>query len=162
MLSIHQAATEDIPAIKKLLYENWMAAYLGTYTQDQLDKIIYEWHSPELLAKQINDPSIHFFVAKESEELIGLCNGELIENGYTVTIERLHVSCLHQRKGIGTILLAKTIDSFPKTKKVVIDVEKHNYNAIRFYSKLGFVQIGETTITMQGETMYQVVMEKQV
>jgi len=134
---IQNATVSDVRQIKKLLFETWSEVYKDVLTHEQLITVTSDWHSPDLLKKQIKDQKILFFVVKEGNKIVATCNtGEI--NTKEVEIQRLHVKPGYQRQGLGTTILDHVIESFPKHHKFRIEVEETNSRAVAFYKKYGF------------------------
>jgi ribosomal-protein-alanine N-acetyltransferase len=51
----------------------------------------------------------------------------------------------HRRKGVGTLLMERLLDYFRKrgVSKVRLEARESNWGARRFYSTLGFVEVGK-------------------
>jgi len=142
---IQNATVSDIEQIKKLLFETWSEVYKDVLTHEQLITVTSDWHSPDLLKKQIKDQKILFFVVKEGNKIVATCNtGEI--NTKEVEIQRLHVRPGYQRRGLGTTLLNHAIESFSKHNKFRIEVEETNRRAIVFYEKYGFKKTKNITL----------------
>lgn len=161
MIKIYKAKVEDVSEIKKLLYKTWVLTYLGLYTQEAIDKITSDWHSMKLLRKQILDQSILFLVAKDGNKIVGMCNtASYIDEGNRINIQRLYIDPKYQRQGIGTILINKVVEAFPKAHKIDLEVEKKNEKAISFYKKNDYKIVREKIFEVQNVKMPCFLMEK--
>ncbi len=76
-------------------------------------------------------------------EIVGYMDS-LVGNWGVGHILGIYVKPEHRRKGIGKMLMDKTLDEFMKSKchKVRVEVFANNQGAIRFYLSLNFVQEG--------------------
>ena len=161
MISLCKAKINEVSDIKKLLYITWVATYTGLFSQEAIDKITSEWHSIRLLKEQILDSNRLFLVAKEGGKIVGMCNTASFTNKENrINIQRLHIDPKYQRKGIGTTLINKVLEAFPKTNKIDLEVEKQNKRAISFYKKDGYKTVGEKVFEVQGVQMPCFIMEK--
>ncbi len=162
MITFQKAGSKDVRKIRNLLYQSWTRTYANIFSPEEIKSISSNWHSIELLAKQINDPSISFLIAKDKDKIIGMCNGSMSKDGSTLNIERLHVINDYQGKGIGSKLTSKIIGMFSKAVKVELEVEKNNQSAIGFYQKLGFKKVGNTSFEESGIKIPCFVMQKEL
>lgn len=160
MISISKAKPEEVLEIKKLLKETWMSTYAHIFSPESIELVTSEWHSPELLVQQINNPDNFFAVAKDENIIVGMCNASLLQEGKTVNVQRLHISPSYQRQGIGSKLMNEIVKAFPKASMVELEVEKQNYKAQAFYKKLGFKESGEKVFEVNGIKLPCLVMEK--
>lgn len=163
MIKIFKAKVEEVTEIKKLLYKTWISVYSGLYSQEAIDKITSEWHSIKLLKNQILDPKKLFLVAKDGNKIIGMCNtASVSDKENEINIQRLHIDPDYQRQGIGTSLINKIIDTFPKVSKIDLEVEKQNKQAISFYKKNGYKIVREKVFEVQNVQMPCFIMEKTI
>ncbi len=162
MIKIHKAKVEDVVSIKKLLHETWMSTYSDIYSPEAINTVTSQWHSIELLTKQIQDRLSFFGVAKDGNNIVGMCNASLIRENRVINIQRLHISTLYQRQGIGSLLVKGAINAFPKAIKVELEVEKQNHRAFMFYQKQGFQEVGEKIFEIKNIRIPCKVMEKKI
>ncbi len=159
MIKISEAKIEDAQTIKNLLRSTWNIIYADAFTPSDLEKIVSVWHSIDLLKQQINDPDVLFLVVRDEDKVVAMVNTNKLE-GENLNIQRLHILPEYQRQGIGSKLVKEVIDRYPSAKKLGLEVERGNKQAINFYHKLGFEEAGIKDFDMQGVKMYCMVMEK--
>lgn len=162
MISFQRARVKDVIKIKKILYETWKKTYADIYSPETIEMITSEWHSPELLSKQIENSNDYFGIAREEENIIAMCNARLTHDGTIINIQRLHVLPSHQRQGIGSKLIQEAIRAFPEAVGIDLEVERHNRLAYLFYRKHGFKEIGEKIFEVKGVRIPCIVMEKAI
>lgn len=162
MITLHKAKTENVFEIKKLLHETWICIYSEIYSPEAIEIITSEWHAPDLLSQQIQNPDVSFIIAKDEEKIVGMCNALLTHQGKKINIQRLHVSPPYQRQGIGSKLIKEALKEFPKASKVDLEVEGQNYRALAFYQKHGFRKVGEKVFEVKGIRMPCTIMEKTI
>lgn len=158
-MKIYRAKVEEVPEIKKVLSETWVDTYGRTYSQETIQKVTTEWHNPELLASQIQNPDFFFGIAKEDNHIVGLTTVRKLDEE-TIMMYRLYVHPDYQRHGIGTKLMEEAIKSFPGAKKLRIEVEEQNQKGISFYRKQGFKELGKKIEKVGNDTLPTVEMEK--
>lgn len=163
MIKIIKAKVEEVAEIKKLLYKTWISIYSGLYSQEAIDKITSDWHSIELLTKQILDPDRLFLVAKDGNKIIGMCNtATVIDKENKINIQRLHIDPEYQRQGIGANMISSITNAFPNATKIDLEVEKQNKQAISFYKKNGYKIVREKVFEVQNVQMPCFIMEKTI
>lgn len=81
-------------------------------------------------------------IALEKNEIIGFLICSLKEN--SIHIHRIAVIPEYQNKKVGSLLMETLIDNCNKLeiKKVTLKVKNNNYDAFKFYKKLGFKILG--------------------
>ncbi len=162
MIKIQKAKPSEALEIKKLLRKTWNQAYKDILTSEQIENVTSEWHSQELLVKQIEAPDILFLVVKDGDKIVALCNTDEIKVDNHVNIQRLHVLPGYQRQGIGAQLIEEIIKRFPKIKKIDLEVEQQNLQAIAFYKKQGFKNVGKKDYNVANVTISCLIMEKTI
>lgn len=141
---ISPAKQEDIPAIKDVQEQSWLATYINqefNITQDDIKLQFSEKNngSGKIVLKKIQDYLLDqntlTLVAKENNLLVGFCTikKHLDHN----QIVKLYILPTAQRKGIGTKLFKEATNWFDK-KDIKLTVVQYNQKAINFYKKLGF------------------------
>lgn len=80
------------------------------------------------------------FGVYENNKLLAICIAVVRKWNNTLWIEKIEVSDMHRRKGLGTLLMKKVIQHAGSKKLRLIALETQNTNqpAIRFYLNNGF------------------------
>ncbi|MEJ8571828.1 GNAT family N-acetyltransferase [Microbaculum marinum] len=141
---VRTAGARDLVAIRELLVETWHATYDGIYGADRVTAITDEWHSQAALEARLHRPSTEFIVADDGATLAGVAFAGASADGGQVTLHQLYVCPDRQGQGIGTMLLAEILDSYPDAKSIRLEVELDNAAAVAFYVARGFRQTGRT------------------
>ena len=162
MITIHKAKVEEVTEIKKLLFETWTSTYSKIYSLEAVNLVTSKWHSIKLLTKQIEDSSSCFIVAKDGNKIVGMCNAALTPEDGVINIQRLHVLPKYQRQGIGSKLINEATIAFQKIHKISLEVEKQNCNALAFYKRHGYKEVGEKVFKIENIKIPCIVMEKVV
>lgn len=162
MISYRKASEEDAQEIKDLLYSSWTNTYTDTFTQDEINKITSKWHAVEFLIGQMHSQDGFFLVAENANSIIGMCNGTYKEADWSLNINKIHVLPNFHGQGVGTEMMKQAIALYPELKKVTLEVEVKNVQAIGFYEKQGFKETGKTEFTVEGITIPCLIMEKSI
>ena len=150
---------KDIPEMEALLSYIWADTYASFLPDEVIQSVKGMWKDSTLLQKQIENPGTLFLVAEAENVLVGLSTVVSCEDG-TLAMVRLYVHPDHQRKGIGSALLDKSILSFPKAGKIHLEVIKKDVKAVNFYLKHGFLYIEKKKRDIEGTEVDLLVMEK--
>jgi len=160
MVSIERANIEDVPEIKRVLSETWIATYSPLLSQATINTVTSVWHSPNQLAVEIQNPHIFFGVAKIADGTIaGLTTvGQRTDD--TIMLSRLYVHPQYQRHGIGSKLLHAGIAAFPPARIILLEVEEHNQQAYAFYLRHGFRDMESKEDRVHSDVIKVIVMAK--
>lgn len=104
MIAVERAKSEDVDSIKRVLSETWIDTYANYLSRSTIEYVTTNWHDPNLLRSQIENPGGCFAVAKDDGRVIGLVT--VVSVGQNeLYLARLYVHPHYQRRGIGTDLL---------------------------------------------------------
>jgi ribosomal protein S18 acetylase RimI-like enzyme len=161
MVTINRAQVADVPGIKRLLAATWRDTYSSFLPEPSIAKVTAEWHSPEVLEREINRPSTFAGVARcSSSGVVGMITAH--SQGEFLIVARLYVLPEFQRRGIGAKLMEESYRAFPQTQQVRLNVEELNPKGRAFYRKLGFREVGTRSDDVAGTMLSSVVMERQI
>jgi ribosomal protein S18 acetylase RimI-like enzyme len=158
MAQIERAAVRDVQSIREVLRETWHDTYASLLPKSAIEAITSQWHAPELLAEQIQNPDIYFALAREGGFIAGVITAHKQEDA--LVVNRLYVRPQHQRRGIGQQLLDSSYRAFPTVERVRLTVEAENGKGIAFYAKQGFREIARASEEVAGVRLENVVMER--
>jgi ribosomal protein S18 acetylase RimI-like enzyme len=157
--TIHRANVEDIPAIKAVLAATWRDTYSSLLSEAALAKVANEWHSPQVLEAEIGRATAYSGVAKnDSNEVVAMITASSLDD--LLSIHRLYVLPSAQRQGIGSRLLKASLQAFPQTKRIRLEVEELNHKGRSFYLKQGFGDLHSQMDQIAGVALRSVTMEK--
>ncbi len=138
----------------ELLSELATATFINTYsdynTPENMEKYISTYFNTTLLQIELQHPNIHYFFAKQEDEIIGYLklneNEAQTETKFpeALEIERIYISPQKQGNGYGAVLLLKAIEVARNRKRshIWLGVWDQNEKAIGFYEKNGFYKDG--------------------
>ena len=101
------------------------------------------WSKPQW-ERELNDPKriCLGIIELETKKLLGLCSSWIVMDELHITFIAVHP--MHQRKGLGKLLLSDLIKcskSF-QTNRIHLEVKNNNEPAKAFYKSMGFKTIG--------------------
>lgn len=132
---IRKATRTDARQIAEIVVEDWKKAYRGIIDDDYLDSMsVEERYQIERQRYQI------YRVVVVGKEILGFTWNESVDDEASdCEIIALYVRYEKRKSGIGRILFQDSVDSFRALgkKKMIIWCLKENYQARRFYEKMG-------------------------
>lgn len=128
------ATSEDYPKIMEI----WESAVKATH--DFLSEADFKYFKEVIPRDYL--PNLEVYIISENEEITGF--GAVSEN----MLEMLFIHNNSRGKGFGKILFQSLKDKTDFTK---VDVNEQNPQAIGFYEKMGFKQIGRSEKDSSGK-----------
>lgn len=149
MIIIQKSTPRDVLGIQKVFYETWLATYpnkeIGVTKEDIKEKFKNRF-SQETIQKRTKEilnmtKEQLFLIAKNGDEVIGLCKAEKRESDNQLWA--IYVLPSFQRKGVGMMLWEELKKFFEEKNDIIVHVAAYNAQAINFYKKLGFIETGK-------------------
>lgn len=132
----------------KLLEDRNSQVYQDNVTKFGIpEEYVRKAFAEETLLKAVKSKKARFYLAFEDNEMIGFAQA-VKQDANSTELDRIIVLPEHERKGIGTQLLAEAIEDMQKegVHTIIVNAGKEETHARRFYEKNGFKLIKETTI----------------
>lgn len=158
---------EDLSKLKYLSRRTFYATFAGVNTQENMQLYDDQHFSDEQLRSEIENPDSRFFFAMfgaEAQGYIKINKGiaqTVLPNDGGMEIERIYVDQSLKGKGIGKLLLEKTIliAKVSGTEYIWLGVWEHNESAIRFYEKNGFREYGQHIFQLGNDNQTDILMK---
>lgn len=150
---------------------SFLEAFADRLDADDILAHFHKNHSPEMYAKYMAMPTGHVTIAEVPPGnapvgYIVCCEPDFPIETLPSDYELRRIYLLHrfQGLGIGKALMDRAIE---KTRelgrtRLILGVYGKNHDAIRFYEKAGFTQIGERFFTVGSTTHHDAVMARNV
>lgn len=158
MAKIERAAAQDLPTIKEVLRETWHDTYASLLPKTAIESLTSQWHAPELLSEQMQNPEIYFAIARDGAVVAGVITARKKDDA--IVVDRLYVLPQYQRRGIGRQLLESSYGTFRGAQRVRLTVEAQNRKGVSFYAKQGFRETARISEEVAGAHLENVVMER--
>lgn len=121
------------------------------YTQELIDDYSKIAFAEDLLASEITQEKIQYYLIQIDREYCGYIKIkerepiECVRDLNALYLERFYLKKSAQRRGLGKIMLAKVFEEARARgySALWLSVWEHNYPALNFYNKHGFVRAGE-------------------
>ena len=158
---IRNVKQEDLWAVSSIVVEGWKSAYRGIIDDEFLDSLkVEDNYNKRLKDYQENG----FIVAEIDNEVVGFCR-YTINNLFSQDVKyidcelcAIYVKPELQRQGIGKALFNYVIQEQKKNnnKNMILWCLKENYNARKFYEKMGGNLYGKNEIKKGGKKYKEV------
>lgn len=145
MFFVRSASARDMKAVSELLGLAWHATYDRLYGVGKVDELTRAWYSVDALSAKLARKNSEFVVADDGRQLGGTGYAALAaDRPKTIVLHHLYVHPSYQRQGIGSDMFAELETCFPDAERIELEVDPQNDNALAFYRRLGFAEIGRT------------------
>jgi ribosomal protein S18 acetylase RimI-like enzyme len=157
------ARRADLPEIQRLAREIWHAHYPGIITREQIDYMLARGYAIEALEEFLEGPASGIELAVVDGRRVGFAAWYATGTPGEAKLDKLYVLQAYQRHGVGARLIAR-VESAAKLAGAttsVLNVNKHNTQAIRAYEKHGFAVRADVVVDIgNGFVMDDYVMAK--
>ncbi|GIP20818.1 GNAT family N-acetyltransferase [Paenibacillus sp. J22TS3] len=167
-IAIKKCTLEDSRKLQEISYETFNDTFKHQNSAENMRAYLEKAFNLNQLEQELSNSSSQFFFAYVNDELAGYLkintdDAQSEDMGdESLEIERIYIKYEFQRDGLGKYLLNKAIDMAREhhKKKVWLGVWEKNENAIAFYNKMGFVQVGTHSFYMGDEEQTDYIMSK--
>jgi len=169
MHSIRRAISSDASKLATLQEQTFRDTFAAT--NDPVDMALYcrTHYSPELQAREINNPELMTLVCDLDNELIGFAqlrkgeSPECIAANRPVEIQRLYIDKAWHGKGLAQQFMARCIAEALAlgADRIWLGVWEKNPRAIRFYQKFGFAAVGSHVFMVGSDAQRDLIMLRQ-
>ncbi|WP_068615812.1 GNAT family N-acetyltransferase [Paenibacillus tuaregi] len=167
-ITIKKCTLEDSRKLQEISYETFNDTFKHQNSAENMRAYLERAFNLNQLEQELSNSSSQFFFAYVNDELAGYLKVNTDEaqseamGDESLEIERIYIKNEFQKNGLGKYLLNKAIDMAREhhKKKVWLGVWEKNENAIAFYNKMGFVQVGTHFFYMGDEEQTDYIMSK--
>ena len=135
------AATEaDLAAVAALAGVIWRRHYPGIITREQIEYMLALGYSHDALKRFVDTAGAGLDLARVGERLIGFGAYYPLDGAPELKLDKLYVHQDFQGRGVGGRLIARAESAARAQNRqtLVLNVNKHNAQAIRAYERSGF------------------------
>ncbi len=166
-IEISKVDFSDVDLLRIISVQTFTETFSGQNTESDMQKYIAENMSTEKLEKELTTEGSEFYFLKFENEVIGylkLNNGNAqteIQEANSLEIERIYVSKKFQGKHYGKLLLEKSIERATKKQYdyIWLGVWEKNIQAIKFYTKYGFIAYNKHIFKLGNDEQTDVLMK---
>ena len=169
-LIIRKAKISDLSDLKKVAVATFSETYKAKNTPENFKQYIYRAFNEKQLLSEIQNLKSHFYLVMNDDQIIGYLklNEPAVQTDRylegTLEIERIYVTKSFHGQGIGRLLIEKSVDvaKMLGLKILWLGVWEENPDAIAFYEKMGFVEVGTHIFRVGDDDQLDYVLEKSV
>jgi len=155
---IKECTLEDIEKVKVISEKTFYETFAEDNTEEDMKEYLKENFSYEKVEGELKNKNSKFYIIEYGSKIVGYMKVNFdkaqTEEGYENSLEVQRIYILEEYKGkkLGKRLINKAIELGKKHKVdyLWLGVWEHNYNAIKFYEKMGFKKF-DTHIFILGE-----------
>jgi ribosomal protein S18 acetylase RimI-like enzyme len=154
MLEINEITKSDALDLIQLWRTTWTATYGPSLGSAVLAKMLVDLDEKGTTSMLPENGERGYCVRSD-----GCLLGSVIvaERGGIAYLWGLYVLPDHQRRGLGSLLLAKTAGDLKEAKALEIRVLQTSAAALAFYRKHGFIEVGRETSELLGEVSTEMI-----
>jgi ribosomal protein S18 acetylase RimI-like enzyme len=143
---------EDLPAVRRILWESWMDAYRAFIPKEDLRTYHEATYRIESLTHLYESPFVHGFIGEADGAPAGFARVQFHRNQNRIYLASLYLLPDFQRKGIGGKLLAVAEEKVLtyNLQELWLGVMVQNEPARRWYEKRGFRFVREEPFRLGG------------
>jgi diamine N-acetyltransferase len=165
-IKITKCTLEDLPALQDISIQTFKETFEQQNSPENMKAYLEKAFNSKQLEVELSNPSSEFFFVYFDGEIAGYLKLNINDaqseemGGEALEIERIYIKSDFQKHGLGKYMLNKAVEIAKELNKAKIwlGVWEKNENAIGFYKKIGFVQIGEHSFFMGDEEQIDFIM----
>jgi len=131
---------EDLPAVRRILWESWTAAYGPFIPLADLRSYHEATYRIDALTRLFENVLVHGFIAEADGEAVGFARTQFHKNENRIYLASLYLLPAFQGRGIGGMLLGAAEQQARNNglDEIWVGVMVRNEAAGRWYDKKGF------------------------
>lgn len=166
----HHCTAKDIQEVRTIGIKTFSESYSHLNTKEDMRSYLSKAFSYERIRTELENKKSSFYLLKRSKDVLGYIkiNFPRSRTGRNkkncLELERMYLLKEHQGKGLGRLLLKKTIEIAVENKMncIWLGVWSKNPDAIRFYEKNGFVKDGTRIFILGKDRQIDYIMRKEL
>lgn len=154
-MDVREATADDVPAVGRVAERSWETDYPDIVSRETASEGVAEWYAEDRVRRELDSAETAVLVAERDDEVVGFAHAVWgTEEG---TVLRIYVDPDHRRAGVGTELLAATVDRLHEegVDRVKATVLAANEPGNDFYRERGFEPLPESRETEIGGEYYE-------
>jgi GNAT superfamily N-acetyltransferase len=164
MYTIREATVNDSETIRALANEIWWPTYSPILADDQINFMLNDRYSTDVLAKQIQDKEQTYLLLIAEEQTAAFAAYSPDDKDPNIyKLHKLYMLPSTQGKGYGKILLNAVYEKVLAAGKNILELNVHRHNPAKsFYEKMGFTIAYEIDIPFGPYFLNDYVMRKEL
>ena len=138
---IDKVTAADFPVIASLAEEIWHGHYTGIISEAQIDYMLAGRYTPEYLHPYLAARDRWLELLRLSGEAVGYFSYALTATKAEMKVEQLYLLSRFRGMGLGSLMMSHIQEQAlaNNTRSLILQVNRRNYGAIKFYRKAGFI-----------------------
>ena len=138
ILPVTEADIENIASLARIIWQN---TYIGIITQSQIDYMLEQRYSAEVMLEELKTPGIWWDKLLQDGQMVAFASTLPTKCPGEVKLDKIYIHPEKQRLGLGGRLIEHVSQRALQSGKnsVILAVNKQNEKAINAYKKRGFV-----------------------
>lgn len=167
---LRECTLEDVAALREVSIETFSDTFGAQNSPEHLEVYLERAYNPDQLREELANPNTRFFFLYSDGELAGYVKlnineaqtEEIAPDG--LEVERIYIRTKFKRRGFGQQLIDKAIEAAQRLerKSIWLGVWEENPNAIAFYERMGFSQVGAHSFFMGDDEQTDYIMQKEL
>lgn len=157
---VRQALQSDVAPIAALATQVFLDTYATQGVRTDLAREALDEYSEQAFLNRFAESERMFLVAERGDGLLGFAEilgrslGSPVDGVSGAELVRLYVQPRAQRAGTGRLLISEgeSVVSALSLSCLWLTVWEGNANALAFYSRMGYAEVGATAYCFQGNT----------
>jgi ribosomal protein S18 acetylase RimI-like enzyme len=139
-IRIVAAVEADLPRVAELAGIIWRTHYPGIITPEQIEYMLAAGYSREALRRFIAEEGAGLDLAYVGDRFVGFAAYYRVEHQREIKLDKLYVHQDYHGRGVGSRLIARVEAAATAQMRptLILNVNKHNAQAIRAYERNGF------------------------
>ena len=166
-IRLRRAQVSDLETVAELSVSSFSAAFAAVNSSENMASYLQQAFAPEVMAAEFSNPNNCFILAEYGEELAGYAklrsDGEepCISVTRAIELERLYTATELIGQGVGALLMQEVIRIARQEhcESLWLGVWEHNTDAIRFYQRQGFLDVGSHAFMLGEDRQIDRIME---
>lgn len=169
-ISIRVCNEKDLELLQQIGYETYDETFRQMNTAETINKYLEEAFSREKLLSEMNKEGSDFYFMYSNNNLVGYLKlndvpGQSdLNDPNSLEVERIYVRKQYKSQGFGKVLMEYALQKAVELKKQYawLGVWEKNIDALAFYKKVGFQEIGKHSFRMGDELQSDYLLKKTV
>ncbi len=169
-LELMECTLADVKTLQAVSIETFSDTFGAQNTAENLQNYLEKAYNQQQLRHELTNPNSSFFFLKKANHIVGYLklntaeaqSEQVADNA--LEVERIYIRQAYLRQGYGNYLIkvAEIIARQQRKKAIWLGVWKHNANALAFYTKMGFTQIGAHSFYMGDDQQTDLILLKKL
>lgn len=169
-IKIRPCLLSDLETLRMIGLETFDETFRPMNSSETIDQYLEKSFSFEKLEQELGNTYCKFYFIYSGSSLAGYIKLNYapaqsdINDSNSVEVERIYVRKEHQGKGVGKMSLEYVFQQAELKNKIYVwlGVWEKNVNAISFYKKIGFEEVGQHSFRIGNEIQSDLIMKKVV